>query len=179
MNNPNIIKIKFDKNKLDNASDSLITYSLMAVLSGSFFIQTLGLNVTDIFISSIDKAVVLIFSGVSLFLILNAAEIIIDILHFTEVNGLAKIKRKHKNQLKYYNLGVVFLITAFIYSFWSYFIKKCFCYLSIYFTSGLCANHYSQYLTMLILSLLSWAFITLKWRKDLKFIRKSIVDIEA
>jgi len=110
MDDPKIIKIRLEKNKFDNASDSLTTYALMAVLAGSFFIQILGLNVTDLFISSLDKAVVLIVSGISLCLILNAAEIVIDIFHFTEINGKQKGERKYKKQLKYYNQGVVFFI---------------------------------------------------------------------
>jgi hypothetical protein len=178
MGDPKIIKIRFDKNKFDNASDSLTTYALMAVLAGSFFLQVIGLNVTDLFISSFDKVIVLFASVVSLFLILNAAEIVIDIFHFTEINGTAKNERKYKKQLKYYNLGVIFLITAFIYAFWSYLVKKAFCYLSAYLTFDLCSNHSCQYTLLIICGATTWYFVTLKWRKDLKFIKASVVQIE-
>jgi hypothetical protein len=174
------IKIKFERNKSDNASDSITTYSLMAVLAGSFFIQILLVdNVRNIFISSIDKGVILLLSGVALCLMLISIEKIIDVFHFTYNNKSDdEIKSKYKSQLCSYNLGVIILITTFIYSFWSYVIKNIFCYTLEYFPFCSCNGFCCKYLALITLSGVTFYFTTKKWRNDLRFIKKAEIIIE-
>jgi hypothetical protein len=172
------INLRLQRGQADNATDSLTTYSLMAVLAGSFFTQMLALDIHGIFITSWDKAVVLLLSGISLAFILLAAETVIDVFLFKDNNYEAELAKKYKRQLKYYNLGVIFLISTFIYSFWNYIVCKVYGSLSI---DAWCINHsvalVIQYGTALIAAFTTFFWVTKRWHRDLRFIKKSSVVI--
>jgi hypothetical protein len=172
------LNLRLQRGQPDNATDSLTTYSLMAVLAGSFFIQMLALDVHGVFITSWDKAVVLLLSGISLAFILLAAETVIDVFLFKDNNYDAELAKKYKRQLTYYNLGVMFLISTFVFSFWSYAGCKIYSAMAI---EAWCLSPgvalLIQYGSALIAAFITFFWVTKRWRRDLRFIKKSRVVI--
>lgn len=168
------IEIKLKKSGNDNISDSLTTYSLMAVLAGTIFITILQANLDTIFLSKYDKLFVLFTSLVSLCIIFLAIETAIDIFHFgVQIDSVKDLQRKYNKQLICYNLGVIFLILTFIYSFFSYlfylitsnegcFLKPdCIC---IYFFP-------------LLFTILVFSWVSKKWIKDINFVCKGLIKV--
>lgn len=173
------ITLKFDSNKHDNASDSLTTYSLMAVLSGTIFTQIIISDTSKIFISELDKMIIVTTSLISVCLILIAVESVIDIFHFTENNDDKQdLITKYKKQLIYYNLGVLFLVATILYCFWAFVIKDIINTLTSFcvIPQSLCLCN--RYLILLILFTISFLIIGRKWIKDLKFIKKANIEIK-
>lgn len=176
------ITIRFKKNQADNASDSLTTYSLMAVLAGSVFIQVLAIDTNKLFITSADKLFIVILSGLSLLFLLIAVESTIDIFHFRSNNEAAEIQKKYRRQLNLYNKAVILLITVFIYMFWAYLIRKI-ADLILANVSQFAYHHHCtalliKYLVLVVCAGITFFVFTKRWRSDLKFIKNATIVVE-
>jgi hypothetical protein len=172
------INLRLKRGQADNATDSLTTYSLMAVLAGSFFIQLLGMDTKLIFITGWDKPLALLFSGTSLVYIMVAAETVIDVFLFKDNNDPPELQKKYRRQLLYYNRGVIFLLVTFICTFWDYTIAK------IYnqFADGIFASWQTtataiQYIMLIICTLATLRIVAKRWIKDIKFIKQANIVV--
>lgn len=172
------INLRLKRGQADNATDSLTTYSLMAVLAGSFFIQLLGMDTKAIFITGWDKPLALVFSGTSLAYIMVAAETVIDVFLFKDNNEPPELQKKYRRQLLYYNRGVIFLLITFICTFWDYTIAKIYSqFTDRILTNWQTASTIIQYLVLIICTLATLRIVAKRWIKDIKFIRKANIVV--
>jgi len=152
--------------KTSKPSDSITTTSLMAVLSGTFFI-TIITNPTIQNFNNIDKYLIPLVLLISMILFFKAIELTIDIFHYKENNSIHELKNKFKLELYYYNFGVILLLLSSIYLL-----------VGFIFCKIISNNKFSNFIYYLIIIFLTY-FISLKWIKDLCYVYCHEVLVET